>query len=423
MRRADLRLLAFGFTSTFLSGFGQTFFIGLFSGDLQQATGLGAGSFGALYSGATLASAVTIFWVGGLIDRVALRSYAAAAVLLLAAGCLVMALADGVALLAAALFLLRFAGQGLMPHAAVTTVARHFTRARGRALSTVLVGHPAGEALLPVPAVAIAAAGGRDAVWLIASAAMLAALPLLVWLATPAVRAASSAATAASSGPTASSRAPTVASSAPTAASSAPTPAPDASRHEVLRDRRFHLLLPTLLLPGFVVTGVLIHQAALVYEKGWTAAWFAGAIAAFAAGQITGMVGSGPLIDRITARRLVPFYLLPLAAACIAATLTDARWIALPFMLGMGITSGASGAVSTALWAELYGVKHLGAIRALAASTMVLSTALAPALFGWLLEAGVGFEALLLGCAAAAAVALALATSAVGARAAAPGQA
>lgn len=398
MTPTDLRLLAFGFLATFTSSFGQTFFIGLFGEDLRHATGLGAGAFGTLYSAATLTSAVCIFWAGGLIDRVPLRAYVAGAALLLAAGCLALSLTGGVAWLAAALFLLRFSGQGLMSHTAVTTIARHFTRARGRALSTALLGHPTGEALLPVPAVALAAAAGWHASWWAATGILLAILPVLLWLAAPAVdgrRGASVAATATQRRTT--------------------LPQRDASRREVLRDRRFHLLLPTLLLPGFVATGVFIHQAALVAEKGWTATWFAATFTAFAAGQVGGMIGSGPLIDRLTARRLMPFYLLPLGVACVAATLTDAPWIAVPFMAGSGLTSGAAGATGTALWAELYGVTHLGAIRALASSTMVLSTALAPVIFGWLIESGVDFESLLLGCAAAVAAAVLLARAAVAA--------
>ena len=62
--------------------------------------------------------------------------------------------------------------------------------------------------------------------------------------------------------------------------------------------------------------------------------------------------------------------------------------------------------VVTAMWAQVYGLGHLGAIRALGASLSVLSSALGPAAMGWLIDDGVSMEAIALtsavylGCAA-----------------------
>jgi MFS family permease len=400
VRRADVQLLAFGFLLTFFSSFGQTFFIGLFSEELRAIVRLGDGAFGTVYSAATLASAVCVFWAGSLIDRVALRAYVATAAALLAVGCLLLTRADHVLLLLGALFLLRFAGQGLLTHTAVTTMARHFVAARGKALSAALLGHPAGEAVLPIAAVAIMAGAGWQRVWLLAAGLVLAAVPLLMWL------------------PSAGAQ-PVVVHSPLRGTGdmlARNTSRPDATRREVIRDRRFYLLLPTVLLPSFVVTGVFIHQARLVAEQGWTLTWFAAAFMAFAAGQITGMLGAGPLIDRFSARRVVLLYLIPMAFACLAINLTDHRLVAFGFMAGAGLTTGTSAPTGTALWAELYGVMHLGAIRAMMASFLITSTALAPALFGWLLVGGVTFESILLACAAAAVVCALLARFALAAK-------
>jgi hypothetical protein len=53
--------------------------------------------------------------------------------------------------------------------------------------------------------------------------------------------------------------------------------------------------------------------------------------------------------------------------------------------------------VVTAMWAEVYGTGHLGAIRALAAAMSVVASALAPASMGWLIDAGITIEAIALG--------------------------
>lgn len=378
--RTDLRLLSFGFLLTFFSSFGQTFFIGLFSDELRATTGLNHGAFGTVYSAATLASAVCMFWVGALIDRTALRSYVTAAALLLGSGCILLIIAENVLWLAAALFLIRFAGQGLLTHTAVTSAARFFERARGKALAIVLLGHPAGEAVLPLLAVRIAASAGWRSVWILAAAVLVVAVPALAHF-------------CARSMSDSEKRIPE--SSAGHLTKMQPV---GASRGEVLRDRRFHLLLPALLLPAFVLTGIFIHQRHLVDEKGWELSWFAASFMAFAGAQVVGTLSAGPLIDRFAARRLAPFYLLPLGAACLAINLTDDRLVAIPFMIGAGLTLGMAASIVTVLLVEIYGVTHLGAIRALAVSMMIMSTALAPAIFGWLLWFDVGFGSILAVC-------------------------
>ena len=71
-------------------------------------------------------------------------------------------------------------------------------------------------------------------------------------------------------------------------------------------------------------------------------------------------------------------------------------------MILMGVSSGLYFTGLSALWAELYGAKHLGAIKSLTNAVMVFSSALGPALVGNLLAEGVVFEkiclSLAMGC-------------------------
>jgi MFS family permease len=54
----------------------------------------------------------------------------------------------------------------------------------------------------------------------------------------------------------------------------------------------------------------------------------------------------------------------------------------------MGLTAGAQMTVPMAFWAEFYGTRHLGAIRATIGAAMVLATAIGPALSGRLIDTG-----------------------------------
>lgn len=388
MARHEIRLILAGFLLALLSSFGQTFFIALFSGEIRAGLDLSHGEFGSVYSAATLASGLTMLWAGAALDHFSLRRYALVAIGTLALAGTLLALSHNVLLLLLALFGLRLAGQGMMSHAAVTGMARAFTRHRGKAVALASLGHPAGEAFLPVVAVAAAAALGWRNVWLVAVAVLVLIAPLLARLLEQAADGTGRGALNTPSEPTTRSY----------------------TRAEMLRERRFYLMVPALIGPSFIVTGLFFHQVHLSAAKGWDLAWFAACFAGYAAASTGAVMVSGALIDRLGARRLMPVYLLPLALGCIVLALGQHHLVALAFMALAGLTSGAAITVVTAMWAEVYGTAHLGAIRALAATLSVVASALAPASLGWLIDAAVSIEII----AAASAIYLLAATVAVG---------
>ncbi|UEM01601.1 MFS transporter [Skermanella rosea] len=389
------RMLAFGFLLTLFSSFGQTFFISLSGGYIREEFGLTNAEFGLLYSIATLGSATALIWAGRRIDTTGLRRYVTAVCLALAAACIGMATAGHAVLLVLALFGLRLAGQGLMPHTAFTTMARRFDTGRGTALSLAALGHPTGEALLPtVMVTALALLGWRSA-WAVCAGVLLAVvLPLLLWL----PRAEPATPEPVPGGASASAR---------------PVAARDWTRGEVLRDPRFYMVLPALLAPGFINTGVFFHQIALVESKGWPLSLFAASFALYAGTTIVTSLTVGPLIDRLGAVRLMPFYLLPLGTALLVLSSTADPLAAAGFMALAGITAGISAIIVAAVWAELYGTRHLGAIRSLSVSVTVLATALSPGLFGWLLDRQGSFDGIAMGSAAGVLAAAALTVPAV----------
>ena len=80
---------------------------------------------------------------------------------------------------------------------------------------------------------------------------------------------------------------------------------------------------------------------------------------------------SGQLIDRFSGLALLPFVLVPLGLACLILGLFEAQWTPFLFMAFLGFSNGLSTTLFGAVWPEIYGLKHLGAIRALAFSAMV----------------------------------------------------
>jgi hypothetical protein len=65
-------------------------------------------------------------------------------------------------------------------------------------------------------------------------------------------------------------------------------------------------------------------------------------------------------------------------------------------MVLIGVSVGAVSTLPSAFWAEMYGTGHLGGIKAVATSTLVLGSAIGPALTGVLIDYGVDFSTQLL---------------------------
>ncbi len=415
--RRERRFLAFGFLLTLVSSFGQTFFVSLSSRPLRERFELTDGEFGLVYSLATLASGLVIVQAGRIVDAVDLRWVVALVLggLGLAAG--VIASAPAVIVLGLGLFALRLCGQGLCGHVSATAMARTYDRRRGLALSLAGLGYAAGEALLPFTAVLVLQSLGWRPLWaIVAGVILLLVLPLASWLlrgtAPERLRPGLAGASAPGAAPTvtATTRPGTDLHLGP-APGPQPEPAPrstvrpDWTRRAVLRDPRFLLILPAILAPGTIITGVFFHQVWLVEQRGWELELFAAAFVVFSATQLPAGLLGGPLLDRVGATRLLPFVALPMAAGLAVLAGVTAPVAPFLFMALIGLTIGLAGPVVGASWAELYGVRHLGSIRALATSASVIGTATSPFAAGWMIDRGVAPTPMLAWSAAAATVA------------------
>ena len=90
--------------------------------------------------------------------------------------------------------------------------------------------------------------------------------------------------------------------------------------------------------------------------------------------------------------RLVPFMLVPLAAGMVVVSVFDhplAAWI---YLILAGVNVGIAHTAVSAMWAEIYGVANLGAIRSMSTSLSVFASALGPVTVGGLMDLGVSIE-------------------------------
>lgn len=365
--------LAFGFLAVFWGNFGQTFFVGVFSASIQETLELSSGTYGAVYSLATLASAMTVVWAGSLIDRVSLRRYTTIACLGLAFAALLMSQAGGVVLLALGFYCLRLFGQALLPHTGMTTMARCFDDHRGKSLSIATSGVPVGEIVMPLLGVALIALLGWQQTFLAIGLFM----ALLVM---PGMRVLIGMAGLHTGRPV-----------SDTAAAK-----PGQARKLLLSDRRYWLALPGLMAPPFIVTGIFIHQDFVIASKGWTPAWFAVCFVVYGSVHWLASLISGLLVDRYSAVRLLPYYLLPMAMGLLALSLLSGIWVALLLMVLLAVTIGSIPPITGALWPEIYGVENLGTIRSMNVALMVFATSLSPVVYGLCIDNNVSLRNLFL---------------------------
>ena len=162
-------------------------------------------------------------------------------------------------------------------------------------------------------------------------------------------------------------------------------------RGDMLRHPLFWLLVPLLFGPAAWGTALFFQQVHLTQIKGWNLASYVALNPIFIVVSLISTFASGALVDRFGTGRLLPLY--PLPAALAFALMATAETI-----LGAGvalavfaISAGMQATVPGAFWAEYYGTRHVGAIKAAAVAIMVFGSAAGPGITGWLIDLGIDF--------------------------------
>jgi len=352
--------LAFATILMAMSSFGQTYFVSLYGQDLRQAFGLSDGGLGGLYAAGTVMSAVTLTWAGRMIDYTTTRRFTLAVTLLLITACLLVSGAQAAWMLCAGFYLLRLGGQGLMVHTALTATARQFPLDAGKALGAIALGLSLAQALFPLAAVQINYLTGWRIAWLINAVVLIAGVALAV-------------------------------SCLPRAAEKPlrtfrKRGAEKVREASVWKNRNLLLALPAVLASPFITTGFFFHQARLAEEKGWALSWVAGWFIAYAITQAVSLLSFGPLIDRMSPRRLLPWFLLPQGAGMLALWLSSSQWVTPFYLIMTGVSSAIASTLATALWVQLFGSTQLAKVRSAVEAGTVLASGASPVILGVLID-------------------------------------
>ena len=361
------KVILFGFIFTFFSSFGQSYFLGLFNSSIRETLSITHGQFGSIYASATLCSSILLIWVGKKIDDVNVFKFALFVTILLSFACFFFSKISSVLLLFIAIFLMRFSGQGMMSHTASTTISRYFTKTRGRALSISWFGLSSAEFILPVLMVYLLTLIDWQNLWLIFSITVLVILPIASFLLIKNLN---------------------LDSRETQNENIKEVEIKQWRRRDVIKDYRFYIISLNMLAMPWIFTGFAVFQSFVQSSKGWGPYVIAQSFMSYSILSVVTLFVSGFLIDKFTSRKLLIFMNIPLLLSVIVLYYFDSPITAFVFLGLVGISNGFANILGSSTWAELYGVKYIGSIKALTTALMVFATAFGTALFGFLIDIG-----------------------------------
>jgi predicted MFS family arabinose efflux permease len=260
---------------------------------------------------------------------------------------------------------MRFSGQGLMSHTSSTAISRYFEKSRGKALSATWFGLSTAEFILPVLIIYFLTIYSWRSVWQGISIMVILILPLIINFTIKNIN---------------------FESREVDLEKKLKIKIKNWKRNEVLKDYRFYIISSNMLAMPWIFTGMAVYQSFISDSKLWEVYTIPKAFMVYSIASIITLFSTGFLVDKFTSRKLIPIMNIPLLLAMVVLFYSKQE-ISAYFFLGLiGISNGFGNILGSSTWAEIYGVKYIGSIKALTTAFMVFSTALGTAVFGILID-------------------------------------
>ena len=371
-KNLSFKVILFGFIFTFFSSFGQSFFLGLFNAPIRNELGISHGQFGNIYATATICSSLLLIWVGKKIDDYRILNYSLFVIILLFLSALFFSFINSIYFLALGIFLMRFSGQGLMSHTSTTTISRFFERTRGKALSTAWFGLSTAEFILPVFITYLLVIYSWRSVWQGIAILVIIFLPIVILNTIKSIQLDSREESKNND--------------------NKKIEIKSWRRRDVIKDYRFYIVSLNMLAMPWIATGVFVYQSFISDSKMWETYTIPKAFMVYSITSIVTLFISGFLVDKFTGRKLILFMNIPLLLAMFTLFQFNHEIFAYIFLGLIGVSNGLANILGSSTWAEIYGVKYIGSIKALTTAFMVFSTAFGTAVFGLLIDNGFTIE-------------------------------
>ena len=370
--KLSLKVIIFGFIFTFFSSFGQSFFLGIFNTSIRNELSITHGQFGSIYASATLLSSFILIWLGKKIDDINIFKFAFIVIFLLAFSSFIFSKISSITFLFIAILLMRFSGQGMMSHTATTTISRYFTKSRGKALSIGWFGLSSAEFILPVLMIYLLSIIDWRIIWIYISVLVLLFLPITSFYLIKNLKFDSREEISENKDKFKNIK--------------------NWTRLEVIKDYRFYIICMNMLAMPWIATGVFVYQSFILSSKGWGPYVIAQSFMVYSITSVITLFLAGILVDKFTSRKLIIYMNIPFLLASGVLFLFNNPISSFFFFGLLGVSNGFANVLGSSTWAEIYGVKFIGSIKALTTALMVFATAFGTALFGILIDKGLSIE-------------------------------
>jgi MFS family permease len=361
--------IVFGATASMLVAQGPVilYTLGLFIKPLNAEFGWDRASISAAGGIAAIASAITIPFVGSMMDRWGVRTVLLPVVVLCAASVALIAMTPQ----SIVVFMLLFAvtgvlGSGQGPLGYAKCVSAWFDDRRGLALGITMSGIGLGAALVPqYTQFLIGNFGWRIAYLGLGLLTLMVAFPaVFLFIREPA-------------------KAKSVADGEHAQSPASQKRLPDLEVREALGGRRFWLIAGALLLVSTVTQGLVVHTVPLLTDKGYSPGAAAALMIAVGLSTMVGRLLSGYLVDRIFAPFVAAFFfLLP----CLGIYLLDSTIAPVAGIISLGLASGTEIDMIGFLTSRYFGMKRFGQLYGYLFAFFVVGSAIGPAMMGLAFE-------------------------------------
>ena len=387
---AKFYILLFGILQIFFTAPGQTFLIALFVDSIFNSLTLSLSMFAGIYSASTLLASLFLNPAGRLVDQWPLKRSLLISVLCFSTGCFVLAFSVNLWGVFLGFFILRLFGQGVFGLIASTTLTKKFEKNRGKALGVMTLGIPLSELIYPTLALfLLSRIGWRFSFVVFGVGTALMMIPVQRYL----IHYSKLDKKGFIDGEDHDSD------KMNSYRATLYTKSNEISYtlKSCLKDYRFYLALLSSTVPPVVMTGIFFHQASLFSEHGWLMDLAASGLASYAIFKAIFSVYSGSLVDRHGPWPYFVLQIILMSVATFLAALGGHYFVLLSYFSLYGAALGMGTPVLNVIWANFYGVNHMGSIKGFIGTIRNGVTALAPLPIAVAMDCGIGISKIFLG--------------------------
>ncbi|SET67301.1 Sugar phosphate permease [Natronincola peptidivorans] len=381
-------IVALAALGLFFSGPGQTYSVSIFINSYIETFGWSRSLVSSFYSAGTLIAGFLLPLIGKVIDKKGHRKMFICIATLLGIACLWMSFVRHPLMLLVGFLFLRLFGQGSMSLLPATLVPQWFIRKRGVALSLMALGGVLGSAAIPPLNNWLILQFGTAIAWRVWTFLLIGFMAPISWVF---IRNKPEDIGLLPDGEVIGTK------EALTDAEREKQPLDFSwSTQEAMKTRAFWLMLFCMVVPSMVNTGITFHMVSIMEGKGFNSTFAASLLGLTAIIQFPFTFLAGYLADRIKVHYIKAINFIVFLIAIGVILYGSSKELLMAYAVFNGVFVAFDSVTTGVLWPNYFGRKHLGSIRGIAMTAMVVGSALGPLPFGFAYDILGGYKEILL---------------------------